>query len=92
METINDGGNIDKLEKNRIIYVFEWQNEGFWCRNYIWIQGYPPEEKNHQGRVFLWKGKMIGQLQLLFIVRDESQKNARRYHLYYTGAVVELFQ
>lgn len=90
--TGKNDGDIDRLEKDRIICVPDWQNERFWRRDYVWIQKYPPEEKNRRGRAFPWEGRMVGQLQLLFTVQDESQRNAREDHPYYTRAMVELFQ
>lgn len=90
--TWKNGGDIDRLEKDRILCVPDWQNEGFWRRDYVWIQEYPLEAKNRRGNSFPWEDRMVGQLQLLFTIWDKGQRNARGDHPYYTRAMVELLQ
>lgn len=90
--TGNSTGNTDGLEKDHIICIPDWQKEKGWRRDHVWIQEHTAGSQNRNGVVYPWDGKMVGQLLLVFTVRDKGVRSIRGGHQYYTGAFIELLK
>ena len=75
--------------------IFNWQkSEDGWRHDHVWVQEYPMEAINPRRVLYLWQGRMIGELQLVVIVRDKGlgSKDGYTQLLKYTGALVKLLQ
>ncbi len=77
--------------KNEIVFESQKLEEG-WRRDHVWVQEWPAGAKNSRGIPYPWQGKMIGELQLVFTVRDENAGGELGFahNFKYTGAMVKL--
>lgn len=76
-------------------YAFEWKKiENDWQCNHIWVKKYLLGPTNSQRILHLWQSKMIGELQLVFTVKDEDMAGKLGYtHISkYTEALVKFVQ
>ncbi len=68
-----DDGRQVQYERQAMRCAFEWQKlEEGWQRDHVWVQEWPAGAKNSRGIPYPWQSKMIGELQLVFTVRDED--------------------
>ena len=75
--------------------AFEWQKtKNGWRRDHVWVQKYPTGSINPQQILYPWQNRMIGELQLVFIVRDEGMAGKLGFTQIpkYTGALIKLYQ
>ncbi len=75
--------------------AFEWQkSEKSWQRDHIWVQEWLTGAKNSQGILYPWQSKMIGELQLVFTIKnkDAGGESGIPYTPKYTEAMVKLLQ
>ena len=91
------GDNREEIQYNRQVVqcTFEWQRgEDGWQRDHVWIQEYSTGLTNPREILYLWQSRMIGQLQLVFIVRNEGMvgKLGCTQISKYTGALIKLLQ
>ena len=88
----DDGGEM-QYERQAVRCAFEWQkSEDGWRRDHVWVQEYPIGSTNPRGIPYPWQSRMIGELQLVLMVKDEGMVGELGCTQIpkYTGALVKL--
>lgn len=84
-----------QYKRQAVQYAFEQQKSKNGQRRYnIQVQIYPTGLVNQQEIPYPWQGKMIEELQLIFIVKDEGMASKLGYTQIpnYTGALITFLQ
>ena len=84
-----------QYKRQAVQCTFEWQkSEDGWRRDHIWIQEYPIGSTNPRGIPYPWQSRIIGELQLVHMVKNEGMAGEMGYNQIpkYTLALVKLLQ
>ena len=90
-----DNGRQMQYKCQAVQCAFEWQkSEDGWRRDHVWVQKYLIGSTNSQRIPYPWQNRMIGELQLVHTVKDESMAGeiGCTQILKYTGALVKLLR
>ena len=65
-----------EYKRQAVQCAFEWRkSEDGWRRDHIWVQEYPIGLTNARAIPYPWQCRMIGELQLVFIVKNEDMES-----------------
>ena len=64
-----------QYEHQAMRHVFKWQkSEESWRCDHVWVQEWPSRANNSREIPYPQQNKMIGELQLVFTVRDKDAR------------------
>ena len=85
-----DGKNLDSMAKEFIRCAYNWQSQGEWRRDHVWVQEYTQTATS--GQIYPLSGMLPGKAQLIITVIDKERLNSQGRWLRYTGVLVDLLR
>ena len=66
-----------------------WQAQGEWRRDHVWVQEYEVGSKSRNRVLHPWDGRLVGKLLVILTVMDLGRQNTKGRHPSYTGAMIQ---